>query len=238
MNARDEDRSGPPPARRLLHGRRKGRPLRDSLQQLLDEELERRALVLPAGEGLLDPRACFAGRPREVWLEIGFGGGEHLAWQAAANPDVGLIGAEIFLNGVAKALRALAAQGSEQVLIHLGDARDLLDRLAPQSLARAFLLFPDPWPKARHNKRRFIQPESLDRLAAALSPGAELRLATDDPDYAAWMLACLDRHPAFHWPIGSAADWRRRPPDWPATRYEEKALAAGRPPVFMVWRRR
>ncbi len=208
------------------------------MKQLFEEELARYALELPAEGEPLDPRGLFPAAPSAVWLEIGFGGGEHLAWQAAANPEVGIIGAEIFLNGVAKALRALKAQQSRAVRIYTGDARDLLDCLAPGSLDRAFLLFPDPWPKARHNKRRFVQPETLDRLATLLRPGAEFRLATDDPDYAAWMLACLDRHPAFDWPVASAADWRRRPADWPPTRYEEKALAAGRRPVFVVWRRR
>ncbi len=208
------------------------------MKLLLDEELERRAVSLPDEGETLDPRDLFATPPGEIWLEIGFGGGEHLAWQAGQNPDVGILGAEIFLNGVAKALRALRDQDSEAVRIYTGDARDLLDSLAPASLSRAFILFPDPWPKARHNKRRIIQPETLDLLAALLEPGAELRLGTDDPDYAAWMIACLDRHPEFAWPISTATDWRRRPLDWPETRYEQKALAAGRKPVYMIWRRR
>ncbi|MEQ8652877.1 MAG: tRNA (guanosine(46)-N7)-methyltransferase TrmB [Kiloniellales bacterium] len=226
------------PLRRHLHGRRKGRPLRGGMKLLLEAELERRAITLPREGETLDPRALFATPPADVWLEIGFGGGEHLAWQAAENPEVGILGAEIFLNGVAKALRALTSQESEAVRIYTGDARDLLDCLQPASLARAFILFPDPWPKARHNKRRIVQPETLDRLAALLQPGAELRLGTDDPDYAAWMLSCLDRHPEFAWPVRRAAEWRQRPADWPATRYEQKALAAGRKPVFMIWRRR
>ena len=212
--------------------------MRDGLRQLMDRELERCTLPLPSERARLDPAACFPGQTEEVWLEIGFGGGEHLVWQAAQNPSVGIIGAEIFLNGVAKALRQLKAEGSGNVLIHTGDARDVLDCLAPGSLSRAFILFPDPWPKARHNKRRIVQPESLDRLAEALRPGAELRLGTDDADYAAWMLACLDHHPAFVWLVRAADDWRRRPSDWPPTRYEQKALAAGRAPVFMIWRRR
>ncbi len=224
--------------KRDLHGRRRGRPLRTSLQRLIDEQLPDLLVALPPEGRLLDPAGLFDPAPGELWLEIGFGGGEHLAWQAAANPAIGIIGAEIYLNGVATALRALKQQASSNVRIHHGDARDLLDSLPAASLGRAFLLFPDPWPKARHNKRRFVQPESLDRLAAALRPGAELRLATDDRDYAAWMLACLDRHAAFSWTAGAAADWRRRPADWPETRYEQKALAAGRQPVFLRWRRR
>ncbi len=224
--------------RRHLHGRRKGRPLRGGLKRALDQDLGSRAIALPEAGEALDPASLFEECPKDVWLEIGFGGGEHLAWQAAANPTVGILGAEIFLNGVAKLLRALKEQASEQVRLYTGDARDLLDCLAPGSLARAFILFPDPWPKARHNKRRIVQPETLDRLAAALRPGAELRLGTDDADYAAWMLACLDRHPEFDWPVTRASDWRQRPADWPQTRYEEKALAAGRKPVFLICRRR
>lgn len=224
--------------RRHLHGRRKGRPLRGGMKRLLDAELERRQISLPDAGLILDPASLFTPPTSEVWLEIGFGGGEHLAWQAAANPDVGILGAEIFLNGVAKTLRALSQQGSEQVRIYTGDARDLLDCLAPASLSRAFILFPDPWPKARHNKRRILKTETLDRLAALLRPGGELRLGTDDPDYVAWMLACLDRHPDFAWPVTAATDWRERPADWPQTRYEQKALQAGRKPVFMIWRRR
>ncbi len=211
--------------------------MRGGLKRVLEEGLAEWALTLPEDGGDLDLGKAFPVTPDAVWLEIGFGGGEHLAWQAAANPNIGLIGAEIFLNGVAKALRQLQAQGSERVRIHLGDVRDLLDCLKPASLSRAFILFPDPWPKVRHNKRRILQAETLDQLASALRPGAELRLATDDPDYVAWMMACLDRHPAFHWPISRAEDWRRRTDDWPQTRYEEKALATGRKPVFMIWRR-
>ncbi len=224
--------------KRDLHGRRRGRPLRASLKRLLDERLPELLIALPSEGRLLDPAGLFAEPPGALWLEIGFGGGEHLAWQAAANPEVGILGAEIYVNGVASALRALTRQSSGNVRIHHGDARDLLDCLPPASLSRAFILFPDPWPKARHNRRRIVQPESLDRLAALLLPGAELRLATDDPDYAAWMLAYLDRHDAFHWTARAASDWRERPADWPETRYELKALSAGRAPVFLSWRRR
>ena len=226
------------PTRRHLHGRRQGRPLRDGLKRLFETELAERALTLPEAGRPLDPASLFAAPRADLWLEIGFGGGEHLSWQAAANPEVGFLAAEIFLNGVAKALRSLREAAADNVRLYTGDGRDLLDRLPPGCLGRAFVLFPDPWPKARHNKRRIVQGETLDRLAAALRPGAELRLATDDPDYAAWMLVQLDRHPDFAWTARRAADWRRRPADWPPTRYEEKALAAGRAPAFLIWRRR
>ncbi|MEO1194199.1 MAG: tRNA (guanosine(46)-N7)-methyltransferase TrmB [Pseudomonadota bacterium] len=223
--------------RRLLHGRRQGRPLRASQKQLLDQEFDRLTIALPASPGTLDPTALFTPKRQEIWLEIGFGGGEHLAWQIQNNPTVGLLGAEIFLNGIAKALAALAPTERERLRLHCADARDLLEALAPASLTRVFILFPDPWPKSRHQKRRIIQPDNVAELARVLKPGGELRLATDVADYAAWMLACLDREPAFRWTATSADDWRRRPGDWPATRYEDKGREAGRPPTFLRWLR-
>jgi len=221
-----------------LHGRRKGRPLRPSLERLIAEELPRRVLPPPAAGARLDPFALFPSRPRAVWLEIGFGGGEHLAAQAAANPEVGIIGAEVFRNGVATLLRSLAEQGTENVCILEEDARLLLPALPEGSLRRVFLLFPDPWPKTRHHKRRFVQPETLDRLAAVLADGGEFRLASDDPGYLAWMLRHLLAHPDFEWTAERAADWRARPADWPPTRYEGKAIEQGRRPAFLSFRRR
>lgn len=220
-----------------LFGRRTGRPLRRSLQQLIDEELPLRALVLPPAPQLLDVAALFPGR-RELWLEVGFGGGEHLAEQAAAHPDVGIIGAEIFRNGIATLLRALVERRCENVRILEEDARLLLPSLADASLDRAFLLFPDPWPKTRHHKRRFVQPETLDQLARVMRDGAEFRLASDDPGYVTWMLRHLLAHPDFMWLAERAADWRARPADWPPTRYEAKAIEQGRKPVFLRFRRR
>lgn len=220
-----------------LHGRRSGRPLRPSLQRLLDEELPRLALRLPAKGETLDPAALFPGR-QEVWLEIGFGGGEHLAAQAAAHPEVGIIGAEIFRNGIATLLRSLAEESSDNVRILEDDARALLPLLPAASLHRVFLLFPDPWPKGRHHKRRFIQPETLDQLARIMVDEAEFRLASDDPSYVAWMLRHLLDHPAFQWTAERAGDWRERAADWPETRYEAKAREQGRQPVFLRLRRR
>lgn len=189
-------------------------------------------------EGPLDLAAAFGGlRPRRVWLEIGFGAGEHLAWQAGHNPDVGLIGCEPFVNGVAKCLAHLDRDGIRNVRLFDDDARFLAAALPAQSLDRVFILFPDPWPKLRHHKRRIVQRATLDRLAELMVPGAELRLATDDPSYLPWMIehACL--HPAFEWLARSPADWRERPDDWPPTRYERKMLA-GRRPTFLRLRRR
>jgi tRNA (guanine-N7-)-methyltransferase len=188
--------------------------------------------------GRLDPAALFAVRPRGVWLEIGFGGGEHLAAQAESRPEIGIIGCEVFENGIAKLVAAAAERELANVRIFADDARLLLGALPPASIERVFILFTDPWPKLRHHKRRIISRASLDRLAEIMSPGAELRLATDDPGYLRWMLELATVHPAFEWQARRPADWRERPPDWPPTRYEEKARAAGRTPAFLRFTRR
>ena len=222
---------------RRFYGRRKGRPLRKGQQQLIDTLLPRLAIELPAA-GKLDPQALFPHKPSKLWLEIGFGGGEHLAEQARANRDVGLIGCEVFLNGIATLLAQVSAGGLDNVRLNPEDARDLLDVLPDASLDRVFLLFPDPWPKRRHADRRFIQLANLDLLARLMKPGAEFRVASDDPTYIGWALAHLMRHPAFAWTARGPADWRARPADWPGTRYESKALREGRQPVFLRFTRR
>lgn len=225
------------PSRRNLHGRRRGRPLRAGRRRLLQDLLPEIRIAPPASGRPLDPAGLFARRPTSVWLEIGFGSGEHLAWQAARNPDVGFLGAEYFVNGVAALLRQIDELGLENVRILQGDGRALLDVLAAESLARVFALFPDPWPKTRHHKRRLIQRDTLTRLAALMGDGAELRTATDDPAYLRWILEQATAHPAFSWLATGPADWRVRPADWPPTRYERKAIAAGRRPVFLRFRR-
>jgi len=218
-----------------VYGRRKGRPLRDNLERLIEERLPAYAFPLPA-EGPLDPRRLWPEPRTEIWLEIGFGGGEHLAWQAAQRPEVGLIGCEIFLNGIATAVRALEERQASNVRLWPEDVRPLLERLAPASLDRVFILFPDPWPKARHHKRRLVGDRTLERLATLVRPGGELRLATDDEDYLVWMLDHLWRHrAAWRWTAERAGDWQTR--DWPETRYEAKARAAGRKPTFLTYRR-
>jgi len=175
---------------------------------------------------------------REVWLEVGFGAGEHLAAQAESHADIGFIGCEPFLNGVAALLARIDARRLSNVRIYNDDARFLIDRLAAGTLARVFILFPDPWPKARHARRRFIAADTLDALARVMADGAELRIATDDPVYLRWALAALVAHEEFCWIAEKAADWRDRPADQPATRYEEKARAKGVSPVFLVFERR
>ena len=225
-----------PPSRRI-YGRRRGRPLRPGQLHLHETLLPQLAVALPE-TGLLDPASLFAARPAAVWLEIGFGAGEHVAAQAASHPEIGFIGSEVFENGVARLTAEIARTGLGNIRIFPDDARVLLDALAPDSLGRVFILFPDPWPKTRHHKRRLVSTATLDRLAVLMRKGAELRLATDDRDYLAWMLERATGHPDFAWLARGPADWRERPADWPPTRYEEKARAAGRVPAFLRFVRR
>lgn len=157
-------------------------------------------------------------------LEIGFGGGEHLAAQAAAHPEARFIGVEPFMNGVGSCLRHIEEGGLQNVRLHMGDARDVVSRLPDGRLDRVYILFPDPWPKARHHKRRLIQPDFLSELARVMKPGAELRFATDWANYAAWTLEHVTRDPRFAWAAERAEDWRKPWPDHVTTRYEAKKL--------------
>jgi tRNA (guanine-N7-)-methyltransferase len=228
--------SEPKRHRELFYGRRRGRPLRAGQRERQTALLPRLSVELPES-GSLDPASLFDLPRRETWLEIGFGGGEHLAEQAERHPEIGFIGCEVFENGVVKLLGEVERRGLANVRIHAADARPLLAALAPASIGRVFILFPDPWPKPRHQKRRLIAPATLDRLAEIMSDGAELRLATDDPGYLSWMLECATSHAAFAWTARRPADWRDRPADWPATRYEKKAREAGRAPAFLRFKR-
>ncbi len=227
---------GPFPLR--LYGRRKGKALRPLQEALLRRALPGLAVALPPEGERLDPRTLFAPGIAGVWLEIGFGGGEHLAAQAKAHGEVGFIGCEPYVNGVVKLLAAIEREGLANLRIFPDDARLLLRGLAPHSLGRVFALFPDPWPKKRHRRRRLVQGATLDLLAAAMAAGAELRLATDDPDYAAAMREALAAHGGFAGPAGGPQGLDERPEGWPPTRYETKALAAGRRCAYLVHRRR
>jgi tRNA (guanine-N7-)-methyltransferase len=220
-----------------FYGRRKGRPLRKGRQFLFDELLPRIAIPLSEA-GALDPATLFAARKRAVWLEIGFGGGEHLAHQAANHPDIGFLGCEVFEAGIAAGLAHIAERKLENVRLHPEDARLLLAALRPRSLERVFLLFPDPWPKRRYAKRRFVNRGNLDRLAELMVPGGELRIASDDPVYIEWTLQHVPVHPEFQWLAQSPLDWRERYADAIETRYEKKAREAGRMPHFFRFRRR
>lgn len=213
-------------------GRLKSRPIKPRQAALLESLLPR----IRVPEGPVDP-AALAPAAVETWLEIGFGGGEHLAHQAATHPDVAFIGCEVFESGIASGLSHIAEGNLENVRIHPEDARTLLAAMRPQSLDRVFLLFPDPWPKRRHAQRRFI-PGNLDRLAELIVPGGEFRIASDDPTYVEWVLQHVPIHPAFQWTAQSPSDWIERPVDAIETRYEKKAEEAGRVPHFFRFRRR
>ncbi len=224
---------------RNFYGRRNSRKLRKGQAGLLETRLVELA---PPGLGWdenpdrtpLDLATLYPDA-REIWLEIGFGGGEHMLAQARANPDVQIIGAEPYINGVAKLLAMIERSGVANVAVTDEDARNVMDVLPAASIARAFLLYPDPWPKARHHKRRFINPAQLDQLARVLTPGAHLRVATDIEDYVRHTLEAMDRDPRFRWTAESPADWREPWPDWPGTRYEAKALREGRTPHYLTF---
>jgi tRNA (guanine-N7-)-methyltransferase len=205
------------------YGRIKSRPIKPRQAGLMETLLPQIAV------DMADPLGGHAG---ETWLEIGFGGGEHMAAQAGRAPDVRILGAEPFVNGVASAVRHVEEQALSNVRIHHGDARDLVTALPDRSIARVFVLFPDPWPKARHHKRRIIQPELLVGLHRVLKPGGRLRFATDWAEYADWTLERVLKSGLFAWPAERADDWRTPPADHVTTRYEEKKLGDCAP-VFL-----
>ncbi|WP_414464435.1 tRNA (guanine(46)-N(7))-methyltransferase TrmB [Hyphomicrobium sp. DY-1] len=164
----------------------------------------------------------------QTWLEIGFGGGEHLLWQARHNPGVALIGCEPFEDGMIKVLTAVTEENLKNIRLHMDDVRDILRAAQSNSIDRAFILFPDPWPKRKHRKRRLVNASLLALLANVMRPGAELRIGTDIGDYARTMLEAFAHEPRFLWQAASPGDWRIRPADWPETRYEAKAVREGR----------
>lgn len=217
-------------------GRRKGHPLRPRQASLLQTLLPRLALDLAAPPPA-DLRSLFDGVD-DVRLESGFGGGEHFIAEAERHPRTGFIGIEPFVNGMAKALTAIAERKLANVRLHHGDATDVLAWLPDASLARFDLLYPDPWPKRRHWKRRFVQDESVAQIARILRPGGELRFASDIPDYVAWTLIRLLRSADFVWLAEAADDWRRPWPDFTGTRYEAKAKRQGRVPCYLIFRRK
>jgi tRNA (guanine-N7-)-methyltransferase len=229
----DDDK---PDVRRAFFGRRKGHRLRSHQAGLIDSLLPRLALDVgaPAPGDLAD---LFPVPADAVRLEIGFGGGEYLAAQAQAHPRTGFIGCEPFVNGMAKALALIEARALANIRLHLGDAVALIDWLPPASLAGIDLVYPDPWPKRRHWKRRFVQERTIAEMARILAPGGEFRFVSDVPDYAAWTLARVLRSPDFEWTAECADDWRRPWPGFVATRYEAKAVREGRVPCYLVFRR-
>jgi tRNA (guanine-N7-)-methyltransferase len=219
--------------RRKLYGRRKGPALSLRQEHLLATLLPKLTPELREGA---DPRHYFSSWPGseaqaerdpaidDVWLEVGFGAGEHLHGQAVNPPRIGMIGAEPFVNGVAKLLSKIEDEPAPNIRLYMDDARNIISALPDASVGRVFVLFPDPWPKLRHHKRRFLQTEMLDQLARVMKPGAELRFGSDDAPLLEFTLEILMAHPSFEWTATSATDWRERPADWPQTRYEAKQL--------------
>jgi tRNA (guanine-N7-)-methyltransferase len=223
---------------RNFYGRVRGKGLRDSQKSYL-KDLEEIGLEQVDWEdnpvrAMLDLAAIFGNRP--VWLEVGFGGGEHMVHQAVANPGVGIIGAEPYINGVAMLLGKIRRAGASNIRVHPGDARDLMDVLPDGSIEKAFLLYPDPWPKKKHHRRRFVTPEHLEPLHRVLANGAEFRIATDIPDYVRQALEEVPKA-GFEWLAERAEDWRTPWSDWISTRYEQKALREGRVPHYLTFRR-
>ena len=224
---------------RNFYGRRKGKALRDSQKEYLDQDL---ADLSPGavdwdenpGRLPLDMATRFKGKP--VWLEVGFGGGEHLVHQAALHPEVEIIGCEPFINVVAMLLGKIRDAGVSNIAIYPDDVRDLFDVLPEGSIERAFLLYPDPWPKKRHHRRRFVTPEHLEPLARVMAPGAIFRVATDIPDYVRQALEEVPKA-GFDWLAEGPADWREPWGDWIETRYENKALREGRVPHYLTFRK-
>jgi tRNA (guanine-N7-)-methyltransferase len=220
---------------RAFFGRRKGHPLRPQQAALFETLLPRLAIDLTAPPPA--PASLFPDLVDDVRLEIGFGGGEHLIAQARSHQRTGFIGAEPFVNGMAKALSAIAAERLSNIRLYHGDATELVAWLPPGSLARVDLIYPDPWPKRRHWKRRFVQDQSVAAIARVLQPGGEFRFASDIPDYVAWTLSHLIRSRDFAWTAERADDWRQAWPGFSGTRYEAKAKREGRAPCYLIFRR-
>lgn len=236
-----------------FYGRRKGKKLKPSREVLLDSFLPKVRLPEITGRTEIDPSSCFPFPVKSVWLEIGFGGGEHLAEQSRRRPETGFIGAEVFLNGVTSLLThltgmerrgdvdenvGLAGGRVDNVRVYDEDVRDILPCFKTGSFERIYVLFPDPWPKRRHAGRRFIGPGNLPVLARLLKSGGELRVASDDMNYIRWSLEHLMKSEDFEWTAQTADDWRKPPADWVNTRYEMKALAKGKKPVYLVFKRK
>jgi len=221
---------------RAFFGRRVSHKLRGGREATLAALMPR--LRIDDATTIDDPRALFEKPVREVWLEIGFGGGEHLIARALENPDVGFIGCEAYIDGVARLVGEIERNRLDNIRLYDADAIRLIDRLPDASVARVYLLYPDPWPKRRQRKRRFVSDERMAALTRILKPGGEFRFATDIDDYAAWTLARAFRSPDVEWLAQASADWLTPWPNWASTRYEQKALREGRTPSYLSFRRR
>ncbi len=223
-----------------VYGRRQAAALSPARQRRLDHWLPKIDVTLPCPDTaiLIPPEKYFEDKKQDHWLEVGFGKGEHLAEQAKSHPDIGMIGSEPFLNGVSGLVDLVDQADLTNVRIFRDDARLLMDSLPDCSIGRVFILFPDPWPKTRHHKRRIVSAGNITVLSRILKDGAELRIATDHMEYCRWIMAHMLANPDFDWICDDPADWRCRPVDWPATRYEKKSLAQGRKSSYLRFIRR
>ena len=236
------DRDAPPDDGATAHahgsffGRRKGHKLRIHQADLIENLLPQLSLDIstPAPDNLTE---LFESKPGDVRLEIGFGGGEHLIAEAQAFPDIGFIGCEPYVNGMAKILTQIEAHGISNIRLYAGDAAELLAWAPPRSMARIDLIHPDPWPKRRHWKRRFVQDATVAAMARIIKSDGEFRFVSDIDDYCAWTLAHLLRSPDFFWTAERAADWREPWPDYTMTRYGRKAEREGRVAAYLRFRR-
>ena len=220
-----------------VYGRRKGHKLRVQQKALMENLLPRLNIDLEKCEEKIEPQSFFACNIKEVWLEIGFGAGEHTAWQAKQNPNIGFIACEPFLNGVASLLKRISTEKLCNIRIFTDDALPLITRLSEGTINRVFLLFPDPWPKSRHKKRRIITTDNVINFANIIADNGEFRFSTDHTEYSRWTLLIMLNHQWFHWTAEKSSDWTNRPKDWPLTRYECKALKDNKKPIFLQFRR-
>ena len=221
----------------IFRGRRRGRKLRPQLDKLFKECLANFMVKEGLEREKIDLNTFFSVKPEEVWLEIGFGGGEHLAWQAKLHPKIGILGFEPYINGVASMVRHLVSEKLLNVRIFPDDIRPFLNKLPNCCIGKIFILFPDPWPKSRHVRRRIIQYETLSEFRRILKPGGKLRIATDHVNYLTWILIHFKNTNGFQWLAKSPKDWRLKVSDWPQTRYEQKAIREGREPAFLEYRK-
>ena len=238
MNQNDDDSDTGHPTRMAgaFFGRRKAKPLKQS-QKELTESLLPELLIDISVPAPASPTELFSGRAENCILEIGFGGGEHMADRAKHNPQTGFIGCEPFVNGMAKALSAIDENGLSNIRLYDEDAARLLDWLPDSCLERVYLLYPDPWSKKRHWKRRFVSEANLARIHRVLQPGGEFRFASDIDHYVNWTLRHILAHGGFEWLATASSDWKEPWEGWLSTRYEQKAIREGRTPAYLIFRK-
>jgi tRNA (guanine-N7-)-methyltransferase len=223
------------PVKHQFYGRRKGYSLSQFRMKLIKELLPKLLIDLDK-PGLIIPSLLF-NKNDDIWLEVGFGAGEHLVAQAEKYPNIGFIGCDPYINGVARLLSETERKSLNNILLHNDDARRLLEKIVPASISKIFILFSDPWPKKRHNRRRFINYENLDSLSRVMKNNANLRFATDDMSFARWALNVFHHHPDFDWLVDGPEDWRDRYVDAIATRYEKKAIKRGQKCIYLTFQR-